>query len=183
MARNDYSLTDVTRMLTNRHNSKTMDYYFLRAAGIQLDAETDSFKLGTGTSISTNGTFYLRISSPPTLLQESAHISMDTGKRQVELGKLNKKNTYTPYVFTVHLFPHQTLPISRDVKIAHRKLHSVKITNPDAWKKSTVQCGMPPHTYSYEVVAPPYKEEPKYVLTYARSPWKRKHALNVSTQA
>lgn len=99
MLQRSYDLQELTRMLQNQNNPKTMDYYFLKF--MNVDSSVGYLTI--------SGTFIFNITSQNTAL--SAAFKLLTSYSQ-EL-KTNKNK----FCFVLDVFKHHKLPRSRSFKL------------------------------------------------------------------
>ena len=160
MVARQFSVEDIIRMLTNRDNPKTMDYYFMRFLGVDMES--------VDRGLDWSGKFTFRMSSTPgSVLGESFYL----------INKWINRNTKFKSMFVLHMFEDKKLPKSRLLKIVGERSCPVDICNPKKGQNTIINSGV---GFVWSRAEPDYISHPKVLVAYSRNSWERRTELKIN---
>jgi len=178
MTQRNLTLEDLARLITNRDNPKTMDFYFWRFMGL---ADTDNFI--NNMQVLSNGEFEVLLKSNAKTLAAAFSLTDSVVNFNVYYRGLNNtKNTANKpsLFFVMSMFPEKVFPKCRDIKIMSSRTYYELLVNPRAGETTTIST---PSGYSYSRLEPDLREEKKYLVAYSRSKWLRRGKLNINEES
>jgi len=152
-----HTLDDVTRMLVNRNNPKTMDYYFFRIMQIAPSI----------IGVNYEGVYDLKLAS------RNAEVSAGMTLCQKRRGGKYKS------IFTIPMFPDHKFPKSRSLKILSTSSNYIALINP---KRGTTEEITTAGGFKFYRAQPDYLQQPKNHVCYAHGKWERRGQLKTSIE-
>lgn len=151
-----FTAKEIATMILNENNPKTMDYYFMKLLGVNLD----------NTSISYSGTLHGNLKSKNKRITESFGV----------LGRVRNYERGQIY-FVMDIHEAQIFPKSRSFRITSRRLLPIPVTNPKAGQKKQITYG---NGYVCTHIEPTEFLVPKHLVLYCRNAWERKGEVKPS---
>lgn len=151
-----FTAKEIATMILNENNPKTMDYYFMKLLGVNLD----------NTSISYGGALHGNLKSRNQRITESFGV----------LGRVRNYERGQIY-FVLDIHEAQIFPKSRSFRIASRRLLPIPVINSKAGQKKQITYGsgyVSTHIEPTEILAP------KHLVLYCRNAWERKGEVKPS---
>lgn len=153
-----YTLDELTQLIQNRDNPKTMDYYLNKMLNI-FEGNDDARVFSTH-----NGAFTANIRSNNPIL-EHAFVLLRRGAN---------KNI----LFVMRMFEEKIFPKSKTFKIVSRTTCPVYIVNPLAGQVTETKYSS---GYLHRHVEEPTKQHPKPLILYSKNNWDRKGMLTINS--
>lgn len=175
----EINLGEYTRMLVNRNNPKTMDYFYFRIMRLSTDDAEVAY-------LNSGGEFTTRLQNRPEYLKDGAAYG-DISDENSEIGNFNLKvqrsrrdGVGVDVYFLMHLFAHQLLPKSRDFKLLYKAKAKAAIVNPKAGQPFHVRA--PNGTILYTILESAISKPEKYWCLYQRNNWERMNAIKIKDE-
>jgi hypothetical protein len=163
MQSRQYSLTELSSLIQNKDNPKTMDYYFIKILNI-FNGENDNGYCYDSLALNHGGVFAVSITSRHPVLS-SALCLLKRGE--------SKNNNL---LFVMRLFENHLFPKSKTFRVISRTTCPVDIINPKAGQIEEFKY---PSGYIQRSVQHHFLQHPKPLMLYNKNNWQRKGTLNI----
>lgn len=154
----DLNAKEIATMILNENNPKTMDYYFMKLLGVNLD----------DARIEYDGSLIGHLRSSKARITESFGVLGRVRPRSYEKGQI---------YFTLDIHEDQIFPKSRSFRICSKRLMPVILPNPRKGQVKQVTYGSG-YTASYP--EQDTIEVSKHITLYCRNAWERKGEVKPS---
>jgi hypothetical protein len=164
MRAKNFTPEEITRLLTNRNNPQTMDYYFAKFFKLSTEETTNHFP----GMVSLNGQFVMRVTSSN--MRNSAAFELVRGTSNSR-SLSSMKNRQCTGFFVIELPRTDAVPMTRRLKQVSFRTINVNVVNPDAGQRKTIN-----HSRGYTIMRtePETKPESKKMILYGRNAWDKK---------
>ena len=151
----ELGLDDLQRILNNRDNPKTMDYYYFKLLNLKMYTVCHAGKI-------------IELREDNTELRTALNCGVHIDRHFRSQSKETKIFLQSRYAFTMRIFPTHIFPKSHLIKILNTRRADVNAPNPLAGKTTQRFYG-PGNTLSYPVLEAPYVKFTKEMVNYVRS--------------
>lgn len=165
MRSRSFNIDEVTRILVNRNDPKTMDYYLVRVMNLKT-RYADMYS---------NGHMNFTIASDDIIMSEAIHQMMRYRHYINGRQSKNKEQLF----FVLEMFEDRVLPKCRTLRIIGRHRFSTQLPNPIAGQAVPPPPG-PRSAFFYQRYEPPYIAKSKQLCIYCRNNWDRKGELKIN---